>query len=184
MMVLHLTNIFKKLVLDRDIPSPYLFILVMHVLFEDAKNDLNLVVPHRRGMRGVGQVEHPKHCKMQNANFNNLLYADDTICCTVGAESMQYLLRSIEKVGRRYGLALNKDKHVLISYNSKKQVKFTDGTPVRQVEEAKYLGCSLNADTDMNREISKRLQKCNTVLQKYTFLASWQMFTAFSNTSI
>ena len=53
-------------------------------------------------LRGAGQVEHPKHNKVQNANFTELLYADDTICVTNGIAPMQFLVRSIEKINARW----------------------------------------------------------------------------------
>merc|ERR1711871_299492 len=103
--------------------SPYLFILVMHVMFEDVRRDLDATVPARRGglVRGqpaFGHVERPEQNYVQNANFHSVLYADDTICVTRDSAATQYLIRSIEKIGAQFGLRLNKKKCVMIKYNT------------------------------------------------------------------
>ena len=54
----------------------------------------------------------------------------------------------------------------MIAYNTTQVLKFRDGTPMQTVEEATYLGCDLNKETDMAQEINKRIVKCNTILNK------------------
>ena len=104
--------------------------------------------------------------EMQIANFNEILYADDTICCTSTPEAMQNYLRSAERIGSQSGLKLNKDKCVAMILNSMKQIKFTNGQIVKDVEEAKYLGCIQNKDTNMAKEISHRINLCSATLTK------------------
>jgi hypothetical protein len=70
--------------------SPYLFILAMHNLMFDVKCEMTYDAP---------VLKHPTLHTVQNANFNEVLYADDTICFTNGVKPMQYLLRAIKKVG-------------------------------------------------------------------------------------
>ena len=65
--------------------SPYLFLLVMAALFNDVQEELD-----REG-----------GCKkVQNTNFNEILYADDTLCVTQTPEEMQRLIRKIEQMGK------------------------------------------------------------------------------------
>ena len=96
----------------------------MHVVFEDVKNDLDFSTPFRRGQKGFGQIEKPGNCHLQNDNLNYALYADDTICCTKGNVSTQFLIRSIEKIGEQYGLCLHRKNAFKISYNSEGDVLF------------------------------------------------------------
>ena len=42
-------------------------------------------------------------------NFDEVLFADDTICISESAEALTRLLHSIEEEGEKYGLTLNKD---------------------------------------------------------------------------
>jgi hypothetical protein len=52
--------------------SPYLFILTMHVMFHDVKEQFN----------------DPRHQKkIQNINFQELLYADDTLIIAKSAKT-------------------------------------------------------------------------------------------------
>ena len=64
-------------------------------------------------------------------------------------------------------VTLNESKCVAIIYNSRKyKMKFRDNTPVNVVQEATYLGCNLNKDTDMMVEIKERISKFSTTLAK------------------
>jgi hypothetical protein len=137
--------------------SPYLFILAMHNLMHDVNTEVTYIAP---------VMEHPSLHTVQNANFSAVLYADDTICFTNGVKPMQHLVRAIEKVGACYGLNLNKNKCIAIAYNTQKPIKFADGTHIKQSSEATYLGCDLNQNTDMSEEISKRIAKCNAILNR------------------
>ena len=40
-----------------------------------------------------------------------------------------------------------------MSFNTRQRIKFKDGTLVPFANEAKYLGCHLNTDTNMSKEI-------------------------------
>jgi hypothetical protein len=37
---------------------------------------------------------------------------------------------------------------------------------MKSMDEATYLGCDINKNTDMNKEIGKRIQKCATILNR------------------
>ena len=79
---------------------------------------------------------------------------------------MQLHLQTIEKIGAQYGMKLNHDKCIVICYNDTRPIKFANGNIVKTLEEVTYLGCNLNQDTDMTRELKKRIGKCEAILQK------------------
>ena len=79
----------------------------MTALFKDVNDKLDEEIPEN---------EHPKNNRSQKVNFNELLVADDTICITDDPTAVQHLIRTIERVGKHYGMALNKDKCILIRY--------------------------------------------------------------------
>ena len=74
--------------------SPYLFILVMTVIFEDIHD-------------GDQQMNLVKH-RVAGATFDEVLYADDTICASKDTRAMNKLLANIETIGGKYGMELNK----------------------------------------------------------------------------
>ena len=71
--------------------SPYLFILVMNAIFHDIEKFP--ILP--------SEFE-PKHNRIQNTNFNEILYADDTICIARTAKAMQTLINRIQMTGEKY----------------------------------------------------------------------------------
>eukprot|EP00975_Prorocentrum_lima_P011540 2452473-Prorocentrum_lima.AAC.1 len=54
-------------------------------------------------------------------------------------------------------MELNQGKCEMLRFNSILQVKFRDGGTVKVVDQAKYLGCYLNAWSDPMREIRRRI---------------------------
>ena len=75
--------------------SPYLFLIVMTVIFHDIhKQDRTKTEEHR----------------VPNADFSEVLFADDTICVTTNVAAMNRLLNAIEEESGKYGLKLNKSK--------------------------------------------------------------------------
>ena len=96
--------------------STYLFLLVMNGIFHDVDNLPQL----------AKEIE-PKENKVQNTNFNEILYADDTICITRTAQAMQTLITRIQKIGERYGLRLNHSKCVILRTLPGEPIKFTNG---------------------------------------------------------
>ena len=79
--------------------SRYLFLIVMTTIFYDIHINLGeSLVPHR----------------VKNANFDEVLFADDTICISENAAALTELLHQIQEIGQKYGLTLNMDKCELI----------------------------------------------------------------------
>ena len=116
--------------------SPYLFVVLMSVLFQDIlKNDVLKLNEHR----------------VQGMDTDEILYADDTICVSEDEQALSRLLAAIEGEGDKYGLKLNKKKCEFLHFGEAGQVFFADGTPVRKKHEVKYLGCSMNDKADPER---------------------------------
>ena len=131
--------------------SPYLFIVLMTVLFKDI---------HRNDT-----LKHEEH-RVHGMDADEVLYADDTICISENEEALCRLLIAIIKEGENYGLRLNKTNCEYPYFGQAKPIYFDDGTPVKRLDEVKYLGCSMNNRADPEREINKRMQACMATLNK------------------
>ena len=127
--------------------SPYLFLIVMTVVFHD--------VHDQPGLR-----EELRHNKVLGAVFDEVLYADDTIIFSESAQALEKLLQAIEKEGERYGMKLNKDKCESMCIGGNDSIHFGNNQQVPPHKESKYLGCLLNDKGDPKREISKRISAC------------------------
>ena len=131
--------------------SPYLFLIVMTAIFHDVHDDL------RCGMVS-GRVP--------GTEFDEVMYADDTICISTDTREMNKMLAEIKTIGGIYGLKLNKTKCEVMKKNHNANVHFKDGTAVPNKDEVEYLGCTMNQHTNYNRELGKRMQTCMATLKK------------------
>ena len=131
--------------------SPYLFIIVMTAMFEDI----------RREDQAASRISK----RIPNTNFDEILYADDTICVSTDTKCINRRIALIEKHGERYGLKLNKDKCEVLT-NATAQVRFADGQLVAHRHKVKYLGCTLNLKADTQREIKSRIGICMGIMRK------------------
>eukprot|EP00975_Prorocentrum_lima_P061546 12880533-Prorocentrum_lima.AAC.1 len=134
--------------------SPYLFIIVMTVMYYDIHHD-DQVRTTRQRVRGTEADE--------------VLYADDTVCIGQTVAAMTRLLHAIEAKGLEYGLRLNKTKCEYLGIGGPGPVRFSDGTKLKSTDEVKYLGCRLNARGDPARELKKRFSDCYAILAKLHF---------------
>ena len=132
--------------------SPYLFILVMTVIFADIHDEDKLRNLCRHRLAG--------------ATFDEILYADDTICVSKDTRSMNKLLESIERIGENYGMKLNKTKCELLKFGGRADVHFKDGVKVPQMGEVKYLGVILNDKCDNRKELKSKISNCMATLNK------------------
>lgn len=73
--------------------SPYLFIIVMSVLFADIHQD------HHRAL---------SHGKLDHLSFMEVLHADDTLLVTKNTRTMNRLLHAVESESQCHGLKLNR----------------------------------------------------------------------------
>ena len=136
--------------------SPYLFLIVMTVMFHDINQSKTDAIRKNR---------------VNTTNFDEIMFADDTICISENAKALTQLLQIIQREGQKYGM-LNTDKCELIriarnnDLTEKDVVKFSDGKIVNMKNEAKYLGCQLNNRGDPGKEVRQRIATCMTILKK------------------
>ena len=137
--------------------SPYLFLIVMTAMFHDIHQQTD--------------EQNRKH-RVTNTNFDEILFADDTICISESAKQLSTFLHKIQTEGHKYGLQLNLNKCEVIRisrtqpFTNLDEVRFDDGTKVKVAAQAKYLGCWLNSRGDPQQEIKQRLAICMTILKK------------------
>ena len=126
--------------------------------------------PTGKSAFAIGKGENLKKNRVQGADFDEVLFADDTIIISECIKTIQDYLRKIEEVSGWYGMRLNKTKCEALTINSKdkegEQIKFIDNTKVPQLNQVKYLGCMLNDKGDPKREINKRISECMVIIKK------------------
>ena len=130
--------------------SPYLFLLVHTVLLLDARQG---ATEENGGVqRNSYSSKHP---------LTNLRYADDTLVVGRTAAALQCLLHHIQAEAAHYNLQLNLGKCELLRSKNTGEVRFLDGTPVKVVTKAKYLGAILTANGTTAADVSARISKAN-----------------------
>ena len=115
--------------------SPYLFLLVMSLMFDDMHQE--------------------KYYTQEQIDIFNL-YADDTVVITKDADTMTDILTAIEKHARYNGLAFNKTKRAAINFNTAEKANFADGAEVPIEEKVTYLGNINSKDHDHRKEVVSR----------------------------
>ena len=123
--------------------SPYLFIVLMTVMFEDVYADFKKLRTHG---------------SFDGVPFWELLYADDTILVGKNTKDLQKYLQKIEEHAEYYGLQLNKAKCCMIRMNGRGWIKFRNETRVKIVSEAQYLGVTISARVDIREEVRQRIR--------------------------
>ena len=101
----------------------------MTVIFHDIHQDLDDILAKDR---------------VNTTNFDEILFADDTICISENAKTLTKFLRKIQTEGGKYGLLLNMDKCEVIrisrnhNLTEADQIRFQNGKAVSVPQEAKY----------------------------------------------
>lgn len=123
----------------------------MHVMFHDVKQ----------------RFHDPHHIQtFQGINFQELLYADDTLIIAKSAKTANAYLHLIEEESNYLHLRLNHGKCTFMAFKSPNRgIKFRDGTQMQSTEEAKYLGAVVNNKADSSREIRRRISLTMPVLK-------------------
>jgi retron-type reverse transcriptase len=129
--------------------SPYLFVIVMTVIFRDVHDDLNLT-------RGT----------VDGLSFTELLYADDTVLITNNVNAMNRLLRNVERCARYHGLNFNKDKCVSMNFHCDAKTKYADGTKVPCGDAVTYLGAELTKLGSSRKEVNRKISQCIVICKK------------------
>jgi len=90
--------------------SPYLFTIVMSVLFWDVKQNVDL----KREL---------EESRIPGATFDELLYADDTILISTNPKAINKFIKEIEIQGELIGMKLNTEKTeiIVLGKNKKKR---------------------------------------------------------------
>ena len=108
--------------------SPYLFIIVLTVIFQD----LDALLLHR----GI-----PTNTWSEGFPIYDLEYADDTLLMAISLDQLQHILSALEDIAGEYGMRLNLIKtELLVKTDHTANLYFRDGTldPTKTV--VKYLG--------------------------------------------
>ena len=83
-----------------------------------------------------------KESDILGVEFNEDLYADDTILMTKTTEEMETLIKQIEREGGKYGMKLNKSKCEALSDGNSEPIKFMDGESLKQKSRSKIFRLS------------------------------------------
>jgi len=121
--------------------------------------------------------------RLPGATFDEILFADDTICVSGSAEGMSDFIRRIETHSSRYGMALNRTKCEVFTLRILAPITFSDGAPVALKTEATYLGCKMNKHNNIDREANARLSQCYLTWKRFVFLkraTAWRSSTSSS----
>ena len=131
--------------------SPYLLVVLMTVLLEDVKRRYELNLEDGRVL---------------GTDFDEVLYAGDTICIAQDEETMNGLLAAIVEEGGKMGMKLNLGKCEALVFGTVGEVLLGEQLEVAKVQLAKYLGCKLNNKGDGTRELSSRISECMATLKR------------------
>ena len=113
--------------------SPYLFLVVLTVIFEDLDGELQ--------QRGV-----PTNTWSEGFPVADMEYADDTLLLALTTPQLQSILSALEELAAEYGMSLNKMKtELLVRPNySEPALRFKDGSSVPAKTVVKYLGSMIS----------------------------------------
>ena len=120
--------------------SPFLFIIVMTVLMNDAKHKLD---------------QDPRYTG--SCFESELVYADDTLILAIDDEGAQAYMEKIAEAGNDYGLSFNWSKLEVLPVRTTGNITKPDQTKVDKKSSIVYLGSSLAADGRVSAEIGRRL---------------------------
>ena len=100
------------------------------------------------------------------ATFDEVMYADDTICTSPDTRTINKFIETIETVGEQYGLKLNNGKCEVLTTERDPNIKFKNQTKINRKTQVTYLGCELNMEGNMNRELNKRIASTMLTLKR------------------
>ena len=130
--------------------SPYLFLLVMHRIFEQV-DELKHNITKRTKRTSFQDVNMP------HIDFSQILFADDTLIFAAEPKSLESLLWSIELISDAYGLRLNRTKCIYLNMNDNSTYKYLNGDDVPVNSQAEYLGVIMSAKADPLIEVNRRI---------------------------
>ena len=104
--------------------------------------------------------------RVPGANFDEVVFADDTICITQDSKITNRMLKAIEVIGKKSGMRLNRGKCEAIKYGGTAKIMFLDKQLVKTVTKSKYLGCILNKENNPIVEVRGRIREAMGVLKR------------------
>ena len=128
--------------------SPYLFVIVMSVLLQDARAN-------------CGQ-----YTSMPYVVTPELVYADDTMLLASSAEAVQHHFDRVAEIGKSYGLELNLDKTVVMTVRGETDIIDTNGQPLQRKDETVYLGGLLSSNGRPVAELTRRIGEARQMFRK------------------
>ena len=114
----------------------------------------------------TNQIRH----RPNNASFNQILYADDTVLISSSAAALTRYLKELQTVARTYGLNINLDKTKHIQFNSNRRIFDHNNTPIQTTFFIEYLGVVVEKSHDISTELSHRLQKATAAWKSLDIL--------------
>ena len=87
----------------------------------------------------------------------DILYADDTLFVSRHQSNLQAMLNAIVEEGRKYGLELNWGKTIQMKISTCTKVTRPDGSDIKTMRDAVYLGGLVTCDGKATTEVSRRL---------------------------
>ena len=134
--------------------SPYLFVILMSVLFEDIHEKVNPKLFRLKG--GI----------IDGLDFSEILYADDTLLVPKNDKDATLLLNEIEKESEYYNMKLNEDKCEYIAMNGTANIKFQNGTLMNSTDKATYLRGILTKDSNPRVEVRARMSATIPIVRR------------------
>ena len=125
--------------------SPYLFVMVLSVIFKD--------VDERLINDGI-----TTNTWSPNNPHYDLEYADDTLLMSLTIPQMQSMLSALEREADYYGMALNATKTEVLEdprYSAPK-LYFSNGKPVPTNTQVKYMGSMVTWDKPFEKAFQHR----------------------------
>jgi hypothetical protein len=134
--------------------SPYLFLVVHSAIMHDVETQLQ---QQMGTLPWVHSANHP---------LFDLAYADDTVLMGQSPGVVNKALHLIQTTAEHYNLKLNRGKCEYIVMNGKGTLTFTDGTEVKQVKAAKYLGAIITDTARVQADLRARLARARTGMDR------------------
>ena len=107
-----------------------------------------------------------KEQRVPGADFDEVMYADDTICISTDTRTINQFVREIEETGIKYGLKLNRNKCEVLTTEKNPNIHFNQGEKIKITDTVKYVGISLNKEGNSKKEIGARIANAMITLQK------------------
>lgn len=141
----------KRGVRQGCILSPQLFNVYAENIFREALDDTE---------EGI---------KVNGYTLNNSRYADDTLLIADTPQDLETLLKKVSDKCHDHGLKLNetKTKYMVISKTPTNNTSIQlNGILIERVDKITYLGCQLNENWDLSKEIIIRIEKARSIFTK------------------